>query len=121
MNFSSAIQAHTNWKLRLYSCCSESSQQDVIDVASLAKDNVCELGKWLHGDGQQNAADPRLGELISMHAAFHRAASSIAAMIANGKQAEVLALLDSPESEYAKLSLKVVGLLMDFRKRHGNT
>jgi hypothetical protein len=120
MNFSSAIQAHTNWKLRLYSCCSASSD-DVIDVPSLAKDSVCELGKWLHGGSHEHAADPRFGELVSAHAAFHRAAASIAAMIASGKKTEAVALLDSPESEYANLSLGVVGLLMDFRKRYGNT
>lgn len=120
MNFSTAIQAHTNWKLRLYSCCSASSK-DVIDIPGLAKDNLCDLGKWLHGGSHECAADPQFGELISAHAAFHRAAASIAAMIASGKKAEAAALIDSPESEYSKLSLQVVGLLMDFRKRHGNT
>jgi len=119
MNFSSAIQAHTNWKLRLYGNCRNSSK-DVIDISTLGKDNACELGKWLHGDAQQHTSDPQFGELISSHAAFHRSAASVAAMIEGGKRTEAEALLNSTESEYCKLSLRVVGILMGFRTRYGD-
>ncbi len=75
MNFSAAIQAHANWKLRLYAACHGSP--DAIDMHTLAQDNACELGKWLHGDGQRYVSEAQFGELRSAHAAFHRSAASI--------------------------------------------
>jgi|SRR5208283_5429093 len=119
MNFSSAIQAHTNWELRLYGHCCNSSK-DVIDICTLEKDNARELGKWLHDAAQRHISDPQFGELISSHAAFHRSAAAVAAMIEGGKRAEAEALLNSPGSEYCKLSVRVVGFLMGFRTRYGD-
>lgn len=119
MNFSAAIQAHSNWKLRLYAAC-HGSPSDAIDVHTLAQDNACELGKWLYGTGQQYASDAKFGELKTAHAAFHRSAASIAKMVEGGKRTEAEALLSSPESEYCKLSVSVVGFLMGFKTRHGD-
>ena len=119
MNFTSAIQAHANWKLRLYAACQNSSKE-VIDVSTLAKDDACELGKWLRGGAVQRASDPEFGGLISAHAAFHRAAASIGTMIEGGRRAEAEGLLGTPEAEYCKLSVRVVGYLMGFRTRYGD-
>jgi hypothetical protein len=106
--------------MRLYADCHGSSNGG-IDMSTLALDNACELGKWLYGTGQQYASEAQFGELKTSHAAFHRSAASIAAMIEGGKRAEAEALLSSPESEYCKLSVCVVGFLMGFRTRHGDT
>lgn len=120
MNFSAAIQAHTSWKLRLAAACAVLSS-DKIDVDSLVKDNICELGKWLHGGGRRFADDPTFDELVAAHAAFHRAAAAIAKMVGLGKKAEAEALINTRESEFGKLSLRVVSILMGFRTRHGDT
>src|ERR1022692_4636338 len=110
-NFSSAIQAHTNWKLRLATNC-RSASPEKIDVAALAKDDVCALGKWLHGDGRDHASHPRFRELVDAHSAFHRSAAALAALIERGKREEAAALINSRDSEFCKLSLRVVGVLM---------
>jgi hypothetical protein len=119
MNFSAAIQAHANWKLRLAALCQGSSREK-IDIDSLAKDNVCELGKWLHGDCRKYASDPKFQELVNTHAAFHRSAAAIAKMAGSGKAAEAEASINSRESEFGKISVQVVGLLMGFRGRYGD-
>jgi hypothetical protein len=93
---------------------------EVINIQTLAKDNACELGKWLFGEGQKYGSDPRFGELISAHAAFHRSAAAIATMAQSGRQKEAEGLLNSNESQYAKLSVQVVGILMKFRTQYGN-
>jgi hypothetical protein len=90
----------------------------VIDVPNLAKDNACELGKWLHGGSPKYAADPQFTGLLAEHAAFHRAAAAMATMIGSGKRTEAEALINSPESEYCKLSRRVVALLMEFRRKY---
>ncbi len=119
MNFSAAILAHANWKLRLSAQC-EGKTTEKIDVAALGKDDGCELGKWLHGSGQQYASDAKFHDLIQAHAAFHRSAAIIARIVAQGKGADALAQVNSRDSEFGKHSINVVGLLMGFRSRYGD-
>lgn len=116
-DFKTAIQAHSNWKLRLAAQCRGNSAEK-IDVAALAKDNVCDLGQWLHGPGRRNASNARFRELIDAHAAFHRNAAAIAEMIGRGKGVEAEALINSRESEFGKQSLRVVGILMELRAQN---
>jgi len=120
MNFSSAIQAHTNWKLRLFTACAETSTVR-IDADTLAKDDQCELGKWLRGDARRYTSDARFSELVAAHAGFHRAAGDVARMIAAGKKAEAEKTLYSRDSEFTRTTMQVVALLMGFRTRHGDS
>ena len=119
MNFSAAIRAHANWRLRLSTCC-QANAKETIDIQTLAKNDACDLGKWLCGEGRRYASDPRFGELINTHAAFHRHSAEIAAMARNGKRKEAEALINSNESPFAKTSVQVVGILMKFRTQYGD-
>ena len=117
MNFDEAIQAHTNWKVRLENYA-RGALPEAVDIGALKRDNACALGKWLHGDGRTHAADPKYGELIELHAAFHQCAGKMAEMVARGQGVEAGALINSRESEFGKLSLRVIGILMGFRSRY---
>jgi hypothetical protein len=119
MNFSAAIRTHANWRLRLSTYC-QGSLKEPVNIQTLAKDNNCELGNWLYGEGQNYASNPMFGEMISAHAAFHRSAAVIAAMAQGGKQKDAGTLLNSGESQYAKLSIQVVGILMKLRTKYGD-
>jgi methyl-accepting chemotaxis protein len=114
MDFGSAIQAHTNWKLRLLSYC-RGTMGEKLDVYALQKDNVCPLGQWLHNEAKTLVSGPMLAELVRAHAAFHRCAASVARMVEAGQQAAAEKLLTSRDSEFGKLSMHVVGLLMKLR------
>lgn len=116
MDFSSAIQAHTDWKLRLLSYC-RGTLREKPDCGTLQKDNVCALGQWLHGDSRAHSSDPLLNDLVGTHAAFHRCAATVAKMVENGQRADAEAALNSRSSEFGKLSLQVVGCLMKLRDR----
>jgi len=116
MDFDRAIQAHTNWKLRLFNYCKGSSQ-DKIDVRTVEKDNVCELGEWLHAERRKHAGGTGFEKLIEAHAAFHRSAAAVAALIERGQAPEAEKLLRSPDSEFNKRSLQVVGCLMSLRAK----
>lgn len=120
MNFTAAILAHTNWKLRLASACTDATTEK-IDADSLRRDDLCELGKWIHGSGSRYASDPKFGQLLAAHSQFHRNAAAVARMVETGKKAEAAALVTAHESEYCKTSLEVVGLLMGFRTRYRDT
>jgi len=117
-NFTSAIQAHSNWKLRLGAQCRAASPEK-IDVNTLAKDNVCDLGKWLHGDRRRHASQSKYQQLVEAHAAFHRSAAALATMIAGGQGAQAETLINSRDSDFAKHSTRVVSLLMALRTEFG--
>lgn len=119
MDFTTAIQAHSDWKLKLFTACDEGSHIRV-DIATLMKDDACELGKWLHGPAGRYAADPKFQELLVAHADFHKAAASLARMIDLGKKADAEALLNARDSDFNRLSRQVVAVLMEFRRRNGN-
>jgi methyl-accepting chemotaxis protein len=117
MDFDGAIQAHTNWKLRLFSYSRGKAVE--IDVPTLQKDNLCALGQWIYGEGRKYAADPKFKQLQDAHSAFHKCAASVGAMVDGGQAGAAEALLHSPGSEFNRISIRVVGLLMDLRKKHG--
>jgi methyl-accepting chemotaxis protein len=120
MNFTRAIQAHSDWKLRLSAYC-EGTLTEAIDIGKLTRDDACELGQWLFGEGRRFNADPKFSDLILAHAAFHRAAGKIAALIESGQRGEGKRLMQFRDSDFGKCSSNVVGLLMRFRDRYGNT
>jgi methyl-accepting chemotaxis protein len=119
MNFSEAIKEHASWRLRLSRCC-QGTQNEAINAQILAKDNACDLGKWLYGAGRQYASDPKFRELINVHSVFHRAVAEIATLAQSGRRKEAEAFLNSNDSQYAKASVQVVGNLMKFRTQFGD-
>ncbi|HUI82267.1 MAG TPA: CZB domain-containing protein [Bryobacteraceae bacterium] len=117
MDFDSAIKAHANWMLRLFGYCKGTSQEK-LDAGTIQKDNVCDLGKWLHGDGRKFAADPEFKTLVETHAAFHKSAASVVVLVDRGQRPEAEKLLSSADSEYMRRSTQVVGLLKKFQRRY---
>lgn len=73
MDFAAAILAHINWKKRF---AAHLDGWERLDAAMVEKDDLCDLGKWIH-------ESTRLGKLAEFeslkekHAAFHRAAADI--------------------------------------------
>ena len=92
MDLDQAIKKHAEWKLKFRSAI---SNKETMDVATISKDNCCELGKWLHGE-----AKPKHGHLASYidcvgkHAAFHIEAGKVASAINTRKYAEAEAMID---------------------------
>jgi aerotaxis receptor len=117
MDFDSAIQAHTNWKLKLFNYC-RGKLTEKIDLQTLRLDNACALGKWLHGEGRRYGTDAQFKKLLETHAGFHACAASVARMVEQGQAPQAESLLNSPQSEFNRLSLGVVGILMDLRRKH---
>lgn len=79
MDFDSAIAAHMQWKVKLRGAIAQQSQ---LDAASIAKDNVCSVGQWLHGEAKTKYGHlPSHAACLSAHAAFHREAGKIANLI----------------------------------------
>lgn len=83
MNFDEAIQKHAEWKLKFRSAI---SKQEQLDNVTISKDNCCQLGQWLYGEGKSKYGTmPEFQTVVALHKAFHVEAGKISQLI-NGKK-----------------------------------
>lgn len=110
MDFDAAILAHAEWKGKLarYLAMPDGS----LDVATIANDRLCELGKWIFGEaalaGQH--ALPEYTRLIADHASFHKQAAQIVERTNKGALVSEHDLTD-PTSPYAIASRNVIAAI----------
>ncbi len=93
MDLDKAASVHLEWKLKLRGAI---NKQETMDVATISKDNCCDLGKWLHGEGKTQFG--RLAthtECLQKHATFHVEAGKVASVINAKKFPEAEAMLGS--------------------------
>ncbi len=113
MNLDSAISAHVEWKAKLRSALTSQWQ---LDAATISKDDFCPLGQWLHGEAKQKYG--RLGsyrESVGAHAAFHREAGKIAALI-NKKKYEAAGAALEGGCPYSAASRALVAAIDALKK-----
>jgi methyl-accepting chemotaxis protein len=116
MDLGSAIAKHAEWKVKFRSAI---GKQEQIDATTLSKDNCCELGKWLHGEGKSKYGKfASLGVCTQKHAAFHVEAGKVASAINAKKFTEAGAMLDGGTA-YARASSDVGVAIMKVRKETG--
>jgi hypothetical protein len=113
MDFEKAIQAHVQWKSKLAAYIAKPDHS--LNSATIAKDNCCELGKWLHGEGQMHSKSPEFAKLVADHARFHAAAADIVKRADAGQHVNEEVALGA-HSEYAAASNTVVTELMRLKK-----
>ena len=78
MDLNEAIRKHARWKTWFQQAVSAG---EPLDVAILAKDNQCDLGKWLYGEAQSlYGMRPSHALCLTRHAAIHVEAARIAAV-----------------------------------------
>jgi len=116
MDFENAIAAHVEWKTKLRSAIIAQSE---LDSFAAAKDNVCPLGKWLHGDARAKYAHlAEFSGCVQSHAAFHREAGRVAALINARRYDDATAALESG-APYAKSSMDTTTAISKVRKQIG--
>ena len=113
MNLDDALKAHGDWKVKLRTAIRDRQQ---IDAATLARDNACPFGQWLHGGAKtQYGKLKSYANCLDKHAAFHREAGKVAAAINAGRFAEAEKMLDGG-TPYAFASSAVGGAILGLRK-----
>lgn len=79
MNLNQAIEKHAEWKVKFRSAI---SKKETMDADTIAKDNCCDLGKWLHGDARvQYGKLGSYAQCLVKHATFHAEAGKVARAI----------------------------------------
>jgi len=109
MNVETAVKAHVAWKAKLKAYLSAPNKS--LNPTEIEKDNNCDLGKWLRGEGAKHSGKKTYKDLLAEHAKFHKAAASIVRRADSGQKVlEETAL--GATSEFSTLSGRVVELIM---------
>lgn len=113
MNLDEAITKHAEWKVKFRSAI---TKKEKLDAAAIGMDNRCDLGKWLHGEGKRmHSANGNFSVLIDLHAAFHKAAGRIAAVI-NAENYDQAEKMLGAGTEYTLASSNVAAAITRLKK-----
>lgn len=112
MNFDDAIAAHIKWKVRLTQFIDGTSTEQ-LKSDTVCKDNLCDLGKWIYGDGAKFQAAPHYKDLVSKHANFHRCAADVVKKVEVNDKSGAKAMLSGA---FAMASKETVTAIMELKK-----
>ncbi len=116
MDLAHAIAKHTEWKLRLRSAI---GRRETMDLASIARDDVCELGQWLHGAAKALYGSLECyGNCVASHAVFHTEAAKVAKAINAQRFTEAESMLNG-ESAYSSASSNVAVAILRLKREAG--
>jgi methyl-accepting chemotaxis protein len=111
-HFDDAIAAHVKWKIRLTQFIDGTSTEK-LDSATVCKDNLCALGKWIYGEGEKHRDAPHYVDLVAKHANFHRCAGEVVKKVESHDKAGAISIL---KSEFAASAKETVTAIMDLKK-----
>jgi len=118
MDLDSAIEKHSQWKVKLRSAI---AKQESLDVDTIGRDDACGFGKWLHSQASSSMARlPSYAVCVAKHAAFHVEASKVAKAINAGNMTAAESMLGSGTpytSASAAVGVAIVTLKMDAEKK----
>lgn len=76
-----AIGAHGKWKTKFREFMDGKLE---LDAPTVLKNNACDFGKWLEGEGTQALAAGDYQQIHRLHTEFHRVAASVITMKKSG-------------------------------------
>jgi methyl-accepting chemotaxis protein len=104
MDLSKALEAHAEWRYRLRSAIANKRR---LDAQTVARDDACPLGKWLHGDAKASYSHLTSYErCVVEHARFHVEAGRVAEAINAGEYGKAQSMIGN-DSTYTAASLSV--------------
>ena len=115
-DFSSAIRAHQDWKMKLFNYMN--NPDGSLDSKKVCLDNQCALGKWIYGDGEvyNKSHHHEYESLKDSHAKFHKIAGTVIDNI-HAHKLDVVEKMLSPHGEFTAQSEKTVELIQDIRSK----
>lgn len=103
LDFDRVINAHLQWKSKLNAFLGGAGE--ALDPAVVARDDKCELGCWIHGEGERFTGNVTYREVRTRHAAFHQCAAEVIRLRLSGDAAGAARLLGD---EFDRLSADTV-------------
>jgi methyl-accepting chemotaxis protein len=116
IDLNQAIERHAEWKVKFRRAITD---KETMDADTIAKDNCCELGKWLHGDAKTKYGHlASHADCVKKHAAFHLEANKVAKAINSKEYTQATAMIDSG-TLYAAASNAVGVAITKLKKESG--
>ena len=116
LDMDAAIRAHECWKARLMDTL-EGRTTEVLDPATVRRDDQSALGQWLHGVGREILGDqPAFSLLMAHHHYFHEQAALLLEMAQQGEWDKAVEILNGG---YRYSSSQVVRLLKELKRGLG--
>lgn len=110
-----AMDAHTAWTGRLEAQINGTAEE-TLDVGTVACDDCCTLGEWIHGDARhQFGGLPSYDQLRKVHAGFHLKAGEVLNEVRNGRVEDARRLMRDIRHESGNVQLALVRLYSDSR------
>lgn len=109
MDFDQAITSHVRWKSKLTAYIKHPDHS--LNPSEIAREDHCDLGKWIRSEGQKFSRLPEFSRLVADHSRFHAAAADVVRKADTGQQVTEDIALGS-KSDYAAASNAVVTSLM---------
>ena len=109
-SFDEMIDRHLKWKLRLKAYLQGTGEE--LEAETVARDDLCKLGEWLHGKGRQLQDMPEYQRLLDVHGRFHATAGDIVHAWQCGDKAHARALLDG---DFGQLTQSTVISIRELR------
>lgn len=110
LDMKAALDAHMDWTRRLEGIINGSNKEQ-LDVATVASDCQCKLGKWIHTAAKAQFGDePDLNELQHVHADFHLKAGEVLKNMITGNEADALNNLKKLRHQSGNVQLSLVRL-----------
>ena len=107
-----AIPVHQRWNDIL---CAAVAAHETLDVATLKRDDCCDLGRWLHsGASARYGSRPAFVGLLKRHREFHDVVGIVAAAINGGEYLDAKSMLVA-HSQFAYASIDVCVAIMKLR------
>ena len=112
MDFDSAVKAHSAWKQKLANYIEEPDGS--LEAGLVSRDDRCELGQWLHGEGRSQSSTT-YEDLLTAHAGFHRCAGDLVDRINRGDRVDPEVSLGAT-SEFGRRSLECITLIVSMKR-----
>ena len=110
--FNDEIETHIQWKINLKKHVEEGVNQDIKKVGDC---HVCELGKWIYGDGVRYNRLPSFESLCIAHEHFHRVAAEVIFHSNENNKIKAKSLL-ADDGGFSHSSTNLIKALMDCSK-----
>lgn len=116
MDLDGAIKSHGEWKIKLRKAI---AAHEHLDATHIAKDDSCELGRWLHGEAKRKYAHLKSYQrAVDDHARFHREVSRVASEINAERYSHAEAMIGAG-TPYSAASTGVGVAVIGLRKETG--
>lgn len=113
MDFDEAIVSHLKWKIHLRNFLD--GRGGKLDSTMVAKDDACELGQWIYGEGKQFAETAPYKDLVKKHAQFHLQAAEVVRKTEAGDKPGAEEMMASGR-EFSSASKDIVGAIMQLEQ-----